>query len=109
MRRLSEVGYWKLDDMPGSGGCLRQKHQSLNFWSKTKWGTYGIRVKSKWERRVLNPWNHIRKKRFTLNAYILVQEEKEEEGEGGSKWVIWYVGTTLSMEFTLSQWGRLST
>ena len=25
-KRLSEVGYWELNEMPGSGGCLRQKH-----------------------------------------------------------------------------------
>ena len=24
--------------MPGSGECLKQKHQFLNFWGKTIWG-----------------------------------------------------------------------
>ena len=26
----SEFGYWKLNEMPGSGECLKQKHQFLN-------------------------------------------------------------------------------
>ena len=31
MKRHSQVGYWKLNEMPGSGEFLRQKHQFLNF------------------------------------------------------------------------------
>ena len=34
-KRPSERGYWKLNEMLGSGECLRQKHQFLNFWGKT--------------------------------------------------------------------------
>ena len=39
-KRAFEVGYWKLNEMPGSGGCLKQKttyrilrvsHKPLNF------------------------------------------------------------------------------
>ena len=30
----SEVGYWKLNEMPESGECLKEKHQYLNFWRK---------------------------------------------------------------------------
>ena len=30
-KRPSEVGYWKLNEMPGSSECLRQKHQFLIF------------------------------------------------------------------------------
>ena len=45
-----EVGNWKLNEMAGSDGCLRQKkcyrllkvsHKFLNFWDKTVWGNYG--------------------------------------------------------------------
>ena len=67
MQRPSMVGYCKLNEMPGSGECLRQEHQFVNFWGKT------IRAKSKWERRVSNRWNHIRKRE--LNVYICVQGE----------------------------------
>ena len=67
MQRPSMVGYCKLNEMPGSGECLRQEHQFVNFWGKA------IRAKSKWERRVSNRWNHIRKRE--LNAYICVQGE----------------------------------
>ena len=67
MQRPSMVGYCKLNEMPGSGECLRQEHPFVNFWGKT------IRAKSKWERRVSNRWNHIRKRE--LNAYICVQGE----------------------------------
>ena len=67
MQRPSMVGYCKLNEMPGSGEYLRQEHQFVNFWGKT------IRAKSKWERRVSNRWNHIRKRE--LNAYICVQGE----------------------------------
>ena len=71
-KRLSEVGYWKLNEIPGSGECLRQKNQLVDFWGKTIWGNYGKRPKPKWERRVSNRRNHISKKGFTLNAYICV-------------------------------------
>ena len=71
-KRLSEVGYWKLNEIPGSGECLRQKNQLLDFWGKTIWGNYGKRPKPKWERWVSNRRNHISKKGFTLNAYICV-------------------------------------
>ena len=30
-KRPSELGYWKLNEMPGSGECLKQKHKLLNF------------------------------------------------------------------------------
>ena len=55
-KRPSEVGYWKLNEMPGSSACLRQKHQFLNFWGKTIWGNYGKRAKSNWEKRVSSRW-----------------------------------------------------
>ena len=34
MKRPSEAGYWELNEMPGSGGCLRQKktRKVINFW-----------------------------------------------------------------------------
>ena len=68
-KRPSEVGYCQLSEMPGSSECLRQKHQFLNFWSKTIWGNYGKWVKPKWERRVSNRWNHIRKSGITVNGW----------------------------------------
>ena len=68
-KRPSEVGYWKLNEMPGSSECLRQKHQFLNFWGKTIWGNYGKWVKLKWERRVSNWRNHIRKTGVTVNFW----------------------------------------
>ena len=68
-KRPSEVGYWKLNEMPGSNECLRQKHQFLNFWGKTIWGNYGKQAKSKWEGRVSNRWNHIRKSVVTVNGW----------------------------------------
>ena len=43
----SEVGYWKPDEVPESGECLRKKHQFLNFWGKAILGKYGKRAKSK--------------------------------------------------------------
>ena len=73
MQRPSMVGYCKLNEMQGSGECLRQENQFVNFWGKTIWGNYSKRAKSKWERRVSNRWNHIRKRE--LNAYICVQGE----------------------------------
>ena len=48
-KRASEEGYCKLNEIPGSGGCLRQKktyrllkvsHKFLNFWGKTIWEDY---------------------------------------------------------------------
>ena len=60
-KQPSKVGYWELNEMLGSSECLRQKHQYLNFWVKTIWTNYGRRAQSKWERRVSNWWNHIRK------------------------------------------------
>ena len=69
MKRSSNVGYWKLNEMPRSSECLRQKHKFLNFWGKTIWGNYDKRAKSKWERRVSNWWNHIRKKGVTVNGW----------------------------------------
>ena len=68
-KRPSEVGYWKLNQIPGSGECLRQKHQFLIFWSKTIWGNYGKRIKPKWEKRVANRWNHIQKKGAIVNGW----------------------------------------
>ena len=65
-KRPSEVGYWELNKMPRSSECLRQKHQVLNFWTKTIWGNYCKQAKLKWERRVSNRWNHIRKKGLLL-------------------------------------------
>ena len=65
----SEVGYWKLNEIPGSSKCLRQKHQFLSFWGKTIWGNYGKRAKLKWERRVSNRRNHIRKRWVTVNGW----------------------------------------
>ena len=73
MKRSSEVGCWKLNELPGSGENLRQKHQLLNFWGKTTWGNYCNRARSKWESRLSNRWNHIRKRGITLNAYICVK------------------------------------
>ena len=35
MKRSSEVAYWKLNEMPESSECLRQKYQFLNFLGKT--------------------------------------------------------------------------
>ena len=61
-KKPSEVGYWKLNEMPGKSECLGQKHQFLNFWGKTIWGNYGKQAKSIWERRVSNQWNHIHTK-----------------------------------------------
>ena len=71
-KRSSDVDYWKLNEMPGSSECLGQKHQFLNFWGKTIWGNYGKRVKTKWERRVSNRWNHMRKK-----VLLLMVESRE--------------------------------
>ena len=68
-KRPSELSYWKLNEMPGSSECLRQKHQFWNFWGKTIWVSYGKRAKSKWERRVLNRWNNVRKRGFTVNGW----------------------------------------
>ena len=68
-KRPSEVGYWKLNEMPGSSECLRQKHKFLNFWGKTIWGNYNKRAKSKWERRVSNRRNDIRKRGITVNGW----------------------------------------
>ena len=69
MKRPSGVGYWKLNEMPGSSECLREKHQFLNFWGKTIWENYGKWVKPKWERRGSNGWNHIRKRGVTVNCW----------------------------------------
>ena len=66
--RSSEVGYWKLNEMPRSSECLRQKHQFLNFWAKAICENYSKRSKSKWEGRVSNRWNHIRKRGVTVNS-----------------------------------------
>ena len=33
-KRSSEVGYWKLNEMPGRGECLRQKVSILEKWEK---------------------------------------------------------------------------
>ena len=63
-KRPSEVGYWELNEMPGSAECLIQKHQFLNFCGKKVWGNHGKRVKPKWKRRVSNWWNQIRKRGF---------------------------------------------
>ena len=85
MKRSSEVGCWKLNELPGSGEYLRQKHHFLNFWGKTTWGNYGKRARSKWESRLSNRWNHMRKRGVTLNAYIFVR--------GLEKSVVKYVRT----------------
>ena len=68
-KRTSEVGYWKLNEMPGSSECLRQNHQFLNFWGKRIWGNYCKRAKSKWERRLSNHWNHMRKRGINVNSW----------------------------------------
>ena len=62
----SEVGYWKLNEMPGISECLKEKDQFLNFWGKTICGNYGKRAKSKRERRASNRWNPMRKKGVTV-------------------------------------------
>ena len=85
MKRSSEVGCWKLNELPGSGEYLRQKQHFLNFWGKTTWGNYGKRARSKWESRLSNRWNHMRKRGVTLNAYIFVR--------GLEKSVVKYVRT----------------
>ena len=36
-KRPFEEYYWKLNEMPGSTECLRQKDQFLNFWSKKQY------------------------------------------------------------------------
>ena len=59
---IENKGYWKLNGMPGSSECLRQKHQFLNFWGKAIWENYGKQVMSKMEREVSNRWNYIHKK-----------------------------------------------
>ena len=49
--------------------CVWDKN--INSWiSEVKQyeGNYGKRVKPKWEKRVSNRWNHIRKRGFTLNG-----------------------------------------
>ena len=69
MKRPSEVGYWKLNEMSGSGECLWQKHQFLNFWGKTISGNYGKRPNSKGERRVSNRWNYVRKEGYSKLIY----------------------------------------
>ena len=69
MKRLSDIGYWKLNEMPGSSECLRQKHGFFNFWGKTTWGNYDKQAKSKWDRRISNWWNHIRKREVTANGW----------------------------------------
>ena len=43
-KRPSEVGHWKLNEMPGSSEYLRQNNRR-KLWQK-------------WERRVSNRWNH---------------------------------------------------
>ena len=65
-KRLSVVGYWKVNEMPGSNKCLRQKYKLLNFWGKTIWGNYGKRAKSKWKRKLLNRWNRVSKRGLLL-------------------------------------------
>ena len=68
MKRPSEVGYWKLNEMLESSECLRRS-QFLNFWGKTIWGNYAKRVEPKWERRAWNQWNHIRERGFIVNGW----------------------------------------
>ena len=53
----------------GPSECLRQKHQFMNFWGNTLWRNYGKQAKSKWERRVSNRWNPIRRKGVTDNGW----------------------------------------
>ena len=65
-KRPSSVGYQKLNEMSGSSKYLRQRHKFLNFWGKTIWGNYGKRAKLKWEKRVSNRWNYIRKRGLLL-------------------------------------------
>ena len=65
-KRLSVVGYWKVNEMPGSNKGLRQKYKLLNFWGKTIWGNYGKRAKSKWKRKLLNRWNRVSKRGLLL-------------------------------------------
>ena len=69
MKRSSDIGYWKLNEMPASNECLRRKHKFLNFWGKTIWRNYDKRAKSKWERRVSNRCNHIRKRGVTVTGW----------------------------------------
>ena len=69
LKRPSDVGYWKLNEMPGSTEYLRQKHKFLNFWGKTIWRNNDKRAKSKWERTVSNRWNHIRKRGVAVNGW----------------------------------------
>ena len=69
-KRPSKVGYRKLNEMPGTSKCLRQKYQFLNSLGKTIWRNYGKRAKSKWGMRISNRWNHIRKKGLLLMVKI---------------------------------------
>ena len=65
-KRPSVVGYWKVNEMPGSNKCLRQKYKLLNFWGKKIWGNCGKRAKSKWKRKLLNRWNRVSKRGLLL-------------------------------------------
>ena len=77
----SEIGYWELNEVPRSGGCLRQKpymlpkvsYKFLNFWGKTIWGNYGKQAKSKRERVYHIDEITNAKGGGTLNAYMCVQ------------------------------------
>ena len=69
MKGHCNVDYWKLNGMAGSSKCLRQKHQFLTFWGKTICGNYDKRANSKCDRGVANRWNHIRKRRVTVNGW----------------------------------------
>ena len=53
--KVFQVGYWKLNEIRGSGECLKQKntyrvlavsHKFLNFWIKSIWWNYG---KHRWK------------------------------------------------------------
>ena len=48
-KRPSEVGYWKLNEIPGNGEWLKQNHQFFNFWGKNNmrklWKTRKVKMR----------------------------------------------------------------
>ena len=66
-----------LNEMPGSGERLRKKYQFFNFSGKILWGNYVKQAKSQLERRVSNPWNHVRQRGW---PYAYKGEERRKIG-----------------------------
>ena len=95
MKRLSEVDYWKHNDMSNSKECLRQKHRFLNFSGKTIWQNFDTRANWKWESRVSNQWNHLNK-----SGCYSKYENMRTRGSGIETLVIRYV---LSKGMTIEQ------